>query len=132
MTNKLAVSEDQLEASITEYLAVTLPDDCVAFHIPNAGKRKSVAIAQMKRAGLLVGCPDRGVVWQGLIIFLEAKRPYIKGVQRAGLLSYEQIECHWQLRAAGAMVHVVHSLEEVESALIASGVPLRQRLFKTT
>ena len=66
----MQVSEDDLEAAITEYLELVLPDDCVAYHIPNAGKRKAKAISEMKRAGLKAGMTDRGIVWHGFAFFL--------------------------------------------------------------
>jgi hypothetical protein len=123
------MNENQLEAAITEYLGVVLPDDCVAFHIPNAGRRKATAIAEMKRAGLLPGMPDRGIVYRGKVYFLEAKRPYIKGVQRAGVCSNAQAWVQHLLWCAGSKVEIVRSLEDVQAALDKFGIPLKQRVF---
>ncbi len=117
------MTEDQLEAAITEYLALVLPPDCVAFHIPNGTDCKPTQTAKLKRAGMKTGMPDRGIVYKGRIYFLEAKRPQIKGVQKGGRLSHDQILTMQQLQDAGAKSVVVRSLHDVEMALKTWGIP---------
>ena len=124
------VSEDQLEEAITRYLEVVLPDDCVAFHIPNGARCSRSQALKLKRAGMKDGIPDRGVLYGGITYYIEAKRPKIIGVQEKGQLRPSQKKTFPEMEQAGAFIRVCYSLEDVEAALIAFGIPLKRRVFR--
>ena len=123
------ISEDQLEEAITRYLGVVLPDNAVAYHIPNGTNCTPTQAAKQRRAGLRAGMPDRGIIYGGTTYYIEAKRPKVVGFQRAGVLTDKQKAMFPKIEAAGAVIRVCYSLEDVEAALIAFGIPIKSRMF---
>jgi hypothetical protein len=83
----------------------------VPFAVPNGGTRDVREAAQLKRQGVVAGWPDVGVVLPGgTTLWLEFK-------SRRGRLSPAQCHVHDRLRALGAEVFVVRSLEDIEAVL---------------
>ena len=115
-------SEDALQASVVDFLAVALPLDAVAFSVPNQRVQPSVAeLARLVRGGMLVGCPDLAVVWRGRLLFVEMKTS-------TGRVSSAQREAHGALREAGCPIGVCRSVEAVSEFLERNGIRLRARL----
>ena len=75
--------------------------------------------AILKSIGYSAGTPDILVIDGGRAVWLELKAP-------KGRVSDAQRACHEALHLAGAIVHVVRSLDEAIAALRWSCVPLRE------
>jgi len=113
--------EESLHVAVVDFLALALPADAVAFHVPNGELRNPAVARKLARMGVVPGIPDLAVVHQGRALFLELKAG-------KGRLSPSQRAMHSRLEAAGASVATVKSLDEAADALTAWGVPLRARL----
>ena len=119
----MAQTETALDATLTAWLAIALPRDAVAFHVPNGGYRLGhAAAAMLKRAGLVAGVPDRCILWQGRALFVEIKRPGRPARYTAG-----QREMFPRFAAAGFPVSTVTGIEELAAVLTAAGIPLRNK-----
>ena len=105
--------ERALQAQVFTFLRLALPPDAVAFSVPNGDGGKTTM------PGTLSGVPDLCVIYRGRAIFIELKTP-------TGRVSEHQAEVHTRLTAAGAVVAVCRSLEDVEGFL-GQIVPLRAR-----
>ena len=79
-----------------------------------------------------MGLPDL-LCWHTesqVVFFVEVKRPYIRGVQRQGLRSWEQAEWHRDAQAAGIHVATVDSCELALAYAAYLGVPLPAGAFR--
>lgn len=110
-------AEEILHQQAAAYLALALPANAVFHHSPNEGIRALAFKAKLARMGTKSGWPDFEIIFTGRVYFLELKSP-------SGRLSGNQETLHPQLAAAGALVAVCRSLDEVESALRSWGIPL--------
>jgi hypothetical protein len=109
------MTERDLQTAVFEFFAVALPQDCVAFCVPNGDGR-------MTRApGALAGIPDICLIYRGRPIFIELKT-------KRGAVKMHQRFMHDRLTLSGAVVMVCRSLDEVVDFL-APLVPLRGRVF---
>lgn len=133
--------EAPIHIAILEWLRdFALPVGAVIWHTPNedatgwgsddegAKSQKQRSInwrKKMLRMGMMSGFPDLAILYEGRLYALEVKGP-------DGVLSKNQKGVIAALKLAGAPVAVVRSLEEAETALLASGIPLRQRLLRRT
>lgn len=104
--------ERALQAAVAQFSAAALPDTVWWGCIPGGDGRATRA------PGWRSGTPDWLVVYEGRAIFFEFKAP--KGITRV-----TQKDAAFQIHKAGALVHLVRSLEGYEEALRLSGVPLR-------
>lgn len=111
-------SEEALQAQWAEFLRVSLPPEAVHHHSPNEGRRGWRAQRALKSSGCAAGWPDSEIVWDGRIFFLELKMPGRKPTKL-------QAARHEELRRAGAKVAVGTNLNELVSALVEWGIPLR-------
>lgn len=107
--------EDQIQASIVEYIRLCHPD-CIVAHVPNGGLRAKREAARLKWQGVLAGYPDLIVnIPGGKAILLEVKAP--KGVlsdnQKALRDHCERFEIPWA---------VVKSVDEARDALAKWGL----------
>jgi hypothetical protein len=116
------MTEAQLQRAVIAFLRLAAPE-AVAFAIPNAARRSATGRATNAVAGLLSGAPDLILVHDGRALFLELK-------SAKGRVSPQQAEAHARLRAAGAFVGIIRTLEDVETALDLCGVPLRARVTR--
>ncbi len=111
-------TESQIQAAIMKYLAVVLPDDATAFAIPNEGKRTPMMGARLKRQGLKAGVLDVEILWNRQAYFLEVKR------EDQGC-SDEQFAFMDTLKRCRVPYSIVSSVDDVERALTAWGIPLK-------
>jgi len=114
-------SEYDFHRSVVGYLSKALDRNAMFFHSPNGGYRYATEAARLKSMGVIAGLPDVGVVYDGRIAWLELKA-------KRGRISAAQAYCHARLTEAGTPVSVCRSLDDVEAALKAAGIPTRGRL----
>jgi len=77
---------------------------------------KSKAVAGISKAmGLRPGWPDLELIYRGQMIYIEFKSD-------RGRLSKDQRQVHAELKAAGAFVHVVRSVDEFLKVLRGTGI----------
>lgn len=109
-------SEYAIHVAIVDMLRLWLPNDCVVHHSPNEGRHKVQYRAKQKRLGVQPGWPDLEIMvprkyWRSqneyAPIFLEVKTA-------KGRTSQNQRRVHKSLREAGAHVHIVRSIEDVQ------------------
>lgn len=117
-----SMSEYELHVRTAQFLNRSLPDDADWFHPPLGGLRSASEAKRLKAMGATAGLPDIGVIYQGRINWLELKA-------RKGRLSVIQQYRHRRLINAGSPVATCRSLDEVEAALHAVGIPLRARIM---
>lgn len=104
--------ERRLQEAITEFSAAALPATVWWGCIPGGDGRATRA------PGYRSGTPDWLVIFEGRAMFFELKAP-------KGIAAVTQKDAAYQLHKAGAMVHLIRSLEGYEEALRIAGVPLR-------
>lgn len=113
------MSEHRLQQACAAFLSATLPRDCYWTSVDAGQGAMNLRAAQMRKArGVRAGFVDMLVVWGGRFYGVE-----LKGSK--GRLSDIQQITHAQIRDAGGQVEVCHSVEELERALRAWGIPLR-------
>jgi hypothetical protein len=113
------MSEWKLQQACATFLSATLPRDCYWTSVDAGQGAMNLRAAQMRKArGVRAGFVDMLVVWGGRFYGVE-----LKGSK--GRLSDIQQITHAQIRDAGGQVEVCHSVEELERALRAWGIPLR-------
>jgi hypothetical protein len=95
--------EQSLQRSIVEHLKWRAKADVWYAHIANGGARTAIEGAIFKALGVRPGAPDLLIVRAGQALFIECKAPGRK-------LSPAQIECHEELRRAGARVEVADNI----------------------
>ncbi len=110
--------EADLQCSLVEFLQVALPREAICFSIPNGGSRDIREAANLKRQGLLAGCPDLCLIYLGKAFGLELKA-------RKGMLSDSQRVTFPRLQAAGMRVEVARSFGEAVSIIKEFGIPLK-------
>jgi hypothetical protein len=97
--------EQQFQIALVEHLRWRAPRDMWWCHYPSGGRRNAVEAAILKSMGTKPGVPDLLLVKDGKFFALELK---VLG----GRLSRAQVECHEDLRRAGAMVDVATGIDE--------------------
>jgi hypothetical protein len=108
--------ERAIQRALLARMACCLPLGAVVLHVPNEDATGSAAYGQAKiRDGLMPGCPDLLIVYQGLAYWLEMKAP-------EGEVSDNQRAAHKRLRMAGSPVEVAYSVEDGLAALQAWGL----------
>lgn len=115
--------EEAIHRAIAEWLqwAVPPPPDGPAwFHPPNGGGRSKAEAGIFKAMGVKPGVPDLVFIWKGSAIGVEIKPP------KQGLTG-SQPERHLEWTLAGAVMTVVHSIDELAEFLPTHGVPVRAR-----
>ncbi len=115
--------EDQLQASVCQFLDRGLPSDAWYAAIPNGSvlagdaKKRAMQMNRMKKTGFKVGAPDLFVIFEGEFFGMELK------VGKAGASEPQAIVCA-KLVKAGGYYAIIRSLEECQAFLLSHGVPL--------
>lgn len=122
--------EEALQKTVAIFLDHWLLGPALWWATPNQKGTRSTFEQQLLVAlGVKEGIPDIWVLFHGRLHGIELKAPpkvLKRGASRAKpRLSDAQKEMHPRLEAAGAVVTVARSLEEVERFLRLHGVPLR-------
>ncbi len=118
MTAHIA-SEGSIQSGIVDFLRIVLPADHIVYANANAARRTVGGRAGNGVPGLLPGIPDLSVACPGSrILYFEVKTA-------KGRLSEAQAEIVRRLRAAGCLVAVVTSIDDVERALAGWNIPTR-------
>lgn len=112
--------EEALHRTVAAFLDVALPEGAAWTTLEPGGYRTKAEAGIAKARGVQAGWPDVLIVFRGRPIFFELKVP-------KGRLSPVQKLVHARLSQAGALVHTVRSLEELE-AFLGVIVPLRARV----
>jgi hypothetical protein len=116
-----APNEDQIQRGVVQFLRYSLRAGVAWFHVPNGGQRGRVEGARFVGLGVKAGVPDFLLVADGRLFCLELKTAH-------GRLSPSQVVMQSELRAAGAAVETVHSLETAMDQ-IARWCPTRRQAF---
>lgn len=111
--------EAAIQADIVAFLRAGLAPDYIVYANANAARRTASGRASNAVPGLLPGIPDISVACPGsIILYFEVKTP-------RGKLSEPQEHVIGRLTKSDCRVAVVTSIDEVEIALRAWGIPLR-------
>jgi hypothetical protein len=116
-------AEEALQRAVVDLLALYEQRDLLAYaHVPNGGLRTASEAGRFRAMGVRAGVPDL-LVWirGGRSIGLELKAG-------RGKLSAEQMYWHVRVASLGHLVYVCRSIDEVEAALRAEGVPMIGKL----
>ena len=112
-----AMTEDQLQKPVAEYLILALPDGSVFHHSPNEGTRHVSFKMKLKSFGTRSGWPDLEIFCPDTKpIFIELKRPDAKG-RAKGVLSHNQRLLKEQFENLGVHWAMCKSLDDVVNFL---------------
>ena len=112
-------SEGSIQNGIVDFLRFVLPPDHIVYANANAARRTPGGRAGNGVPGLMPGIPDLSVACPGSrILYFEVKTA-------RGRLSDVQSHVVHRLRAAGCLVAVVTSIDDVERALVSWNIPTR-------
>jgi hypothetical protein len=118
---KRTPKERQEQRAVLDWLRLALPTGAMVFHIANEEASGSAARGRaLLGDGLLPGCPDLCVLWQGRAYWIEMKR---RG--RKAHLRESQHEAHRLISMAGCQVGVADGPEDADALLREWGVPLK-------
>jgi hypothetical protein len=112
-------TEFKFHCSVADFLDLVLPDDADWCHTPNGGFRTAAEGGKLKAMGVKAGDPDIRLIYQGRVYFIELKRV-------GGTVSVSQIARGVHLQRCGARVRKAETLEQVQDALKAFGIPIKQ------
>ncbi|MEM1346156.1 MAG: VRR-NUC domain-containing protein [Pseudomonadota bacterium] len=113
------ITEDVVHRSILSHLGQTLTGATFGpWHTPNGGQRPGIVGPKMRGLGVMPGIPDLLLLHDGGTFGLEIKRPGKNATP-------QQAALHEQMRAAGALIEVVRSIEEAQAALTKWGIATR-------
>jgi hypothetical protein len=119
-----APKEDQIQRGVVQFLRYSLRSGVTWFHVPNGGERGRVEAARFVGLGVKAGVPDVLLVADGRLFSLELKTA-------AGRLSPHQVTMQAELRAAGAVVETVYSLDAAIEQLTRWGLTKRAPVLIT-
>jgi hypothetical protein len=110
--------EEQLQRAVVQLLALYAGRGLLAFaHCPNGEYRTPGVAGRLKAMGTIPGVPD-------LLVWLPESMSFgIELKAGKGRLSADQVQWHSTLSSLGHRVYVCRSIDEVEAALRAEGVP---------
>lgn len=106
------MTEEQLQASVAQYLDLALPAGSVWFHVPNGGSRNKIEAAKLKRHGVKAGVADCIIIMDGQVIAIELKtaKGRLSAGQKIWRDAFQQAGGHW---------HLARSLDDVQKILKA-------------
>lgn len=112
--------EQAVQKMLVNALRMILPRDSFLFAVPNGGARSAIEAAIFQGQGVVAGVTDLIVLWSGRAFGMEVKAD-------KGDLTSRQVAVHAAMRAAGAPVAVVRTLQEAIAFLTENGIPLRMK-----
>jgi hypothetical protein len=107
--------EQQLQLAVVGHLDWRASAGTWWCHYPAGGRRNAVEAAIFKSLGVKAGTPDFLLVKRGRLYCLELK-------SERGRLSRAQVECHEDLRRAGARVATATGIDQALAILGAWGI----------
>jgi hypothetical protein len=110
-----APNEDQIHRGVVQFLRYGARAGVAWFHVPSGGARRRVEAARFVGLGAKPGVPDLLLIADGRVFALELKTA-------VGRLSPHQVAMHAELRAAGAEVATVQSLDAAIAQLTTWGL----------
>lgn len=116
------MTEHATQVAIMEFLERALPASCMAFAVPNGGRRDRVTGAILKREGVKAGVPDICILRSG------GYAAPIEVKTETGRLSNSQIAIRDWCGANGIPFAVVRGVGDVQAFLIDMNIPLRARV----
>jgi hypothetical protein len=118
-------AEEQLQRAVVQLLALYAGRGLLAFaHCPNGEYRTPGVAGRLKAMGTIPGVPD-------LLVWLPESMSFgIELKAGKGRLSADQSRWHSTLSSLGHRVYVCRSIDEVEAALRAEGVPVIGKLME--
>jgi VRR-NUC domain len=126
---RAALSEQEIQAAIAAHFAWRARPNIWWGAIPNGGLRSKIEAAILRGQGVRAGAPDLLIVADGRAYFLEVKT-------EGGRLSPVQLECHEELRRAGAEVGIAygldHALRQLEHWRLLRGRSSAQHFIRNT
>jgi hypothetical protein len=110
--------EEQLQRAVVQLLALHAARGLLAFaHVPNGGRRTRAEAGVLRAMGTMPGVPD-------LLLWLPGGASFAIELKAGkGALSNAQSVWHSTLASLGHRVYVARSIDDVERALRAEGVP---------
>lgn len=115
-----SAQERSLHVAVSRFLRSVLPANATYTTFPLGGGGFARG-QRLKAMGTMAGWPDLQVLYAGQAFFIELKT-------EDGRLSDVQLATHRQIVGAGCAVEVARTIEDVEAALRAWGIPLRGRV----
>ena len=110
-------SEDQIQRQLLAWLKAVCPN-AIVFAVPNGEHRNKITAAKLKGQGVLPGAPDLVMAKDGVIAFVEVKRP--KGRQSRAQKAFQE-KCAEQRLPYG----VVRSPGDLQAFLDDIGIKTR-------
>jgi hypothetical protein len=121
---KAAISEDELQADVAQYLDIALMPGSCWYPVPNGGKRTKVTARLMKRNSLVrAGVPDIAIINNRLSYHIE-----LKTRARRSALEASQKAMIERLALAGSPTLVCTDPYQVEAALRSWNIGVRGSL----
>lgn len=79
-------TEEQIQRQLLGWLKAVCPN-AIVFAVPNGEHRNKITAAKLKGQGVLPGAPDLVIAHDGVIAFVEVKRP--KGRQSPAQIAFQ-------------------------------------------
>lgn len=115
-----AVSEDTIQKTVAQHLALRSRPDIYWFHTPNGGSRNLLEAVKLKAMGVKPGVPDLFFLFGGVAHFLELKA-------KRGRLAATQVAAKEMIERAGGRWAVAKSIDEALAQLEEWGVFMLRR-----
>lgn len=87
MTTRNEATEDQIQRQLLGWLKAVCPR-AIVFAVPNGEHRSKITASRLKGQGVLPGAPDLVIAHDGVIAFVEVKRP--KGRQSPAQIAFQE------------------------------------------
>ena len=111
-------NESAVHVAILEWIRAVAPD-AMPIHVPNEGKRTTMAGVMAKRLGMVKGVPD-------LIVFFPHARVLFIEVKDRGAVSKEQRAFGQAVQALGFHWSVCRSIDDARNTFRAIGIQTRE------
>ena len=113
-----ASNEVAVHVSILQWIKAVVPA-AMPIHVPNEGKRTTMAAVTAKRLGMVKGVPD-------LIVFFPGARTLFLEIKDRGAVSKEQRAFGQSVQALGFHWAVCRSIDDARAMFMALGIVTRE------